>query len=120
VGLGLVDVGAGVPGVVVRAAEVVGVPVVPVSAAEVAVEVGDVLVGGDAVGDGAWAGREPPEPLTVPAGGGRTSRYSASTATKSRDSSRVEVRSLPFSNVAGNRPGIIHPRCPAHRSGRPG
>jgi hypothetical protein len=118
---GVVDVGAGVRVVVARAAEVVGAPDVPVvSGAEVAVEVGDVVVGPDAVGGGAWAGREPPELLTVPAGGGRTSRYSASTATKSRESSRVEVRSLPFSNVAGNRPAITHPRCPAHRSGPPG
>jgi hypothetical protein len=112
--LGLVDVGTVVRVAVVRAAEVVGASVVlVVSGAEVAVEVG-------AVGGGAWAGREPAEPSTVPVGGGRISRYRASTATKSRDSSRVEVRSLPFSSVAGNRPGIIHPRCPAHRSGPPG
>jgi hypothetical protein len=78
------------------------------------------VVGTDVVGGGAWAGREPSALLTVPAGEGRTSRYRASTATKSRDSSRVEVRSLPFSNVAGNRPGINHSRCPAHRSGPPG
>ena len=117
---GVVDVGAGVRVVVVGAAEVVGAPVAVVSGAEVAVELGDVVVGTDAVGGGAWAGREPSELLTVPAGGGRTSRYSASTATKSTDSSRVEVRSLPFSNVAGNRPAITHPRCPAHRSGPPG
>ena len=88
-----------------------------VSGVEVAVEVGDVVVGTDAVGGGAWAGREPSELLTVPAGGGRTSRYRASMATKSTDNSRVEVRSLPFSNVAGNRPAITHPRCPAHRPG---
>ena len=91
-----------------------------VSGAEVAVEVGDVVVGTDAVGGGAWAGREPSALLTVPAGGGRTSRYRVSTATKSRNSSRVEVRSLPFSNVEGNRPAITHPRCPAHWSGPPG
>jgi hypothetical protein len=112
--LGMVDVGAGVRVVVARAV----VPVV--SGAEVAVEVGDVVVGRDAPGGGAWAGREPSELLTGPAGGGRTSRYNASTATKSTDSSRVEVRSRPFSNVAGNRPAITHPRCPAHRPGPPG
>jgi hypothetical protein len=117
--LGLIDVGAVVRVAVVRAAEVVGASVAVVSGAEVSVEVGDVVVGADAVGGGAWAGREPSELPTVPVGGGRTSRYSASTARKSRDSSRVEVRSLSFSSVAGNRPGIIHPRCPAHRSGPP-
>jgi hypothetical protein len=95
--LGLVVVGAGVGVVVVRAAEVVGalVVVVVVSGSEVAVEAGDVVVGTDLAGGGAWAGPEPSALFVVPVGGGRTWRYSARTATKSRDSSRVEVRSLP-------------------------
>jgi hypothetical protein len=116
--LGLVVVGAGV-GVVVRAAEVVGalVGVVVVSGSEVAVEAGDVVVGTDLVGGGAGAGPEPSALLVVPVGGGRTWRYSARTATKSRDSSRVEVRSLPCSSVVGNRGAITRHRCPAHRSG---
>jgi hypothetical protein len=93
--LGLVVVGAGVGVVVVRAAEVVGALVVVVSGSEVAVEAGDVVVGTDLAGGGAWAGPEPSALFVVPVGGGRTWRYSARTATKSRDSSRVEVRSLP-------------------------
>jgi hypothetical protein len=116
--LGLVEAGAGV-GVVVRAAEVVEAPVVVavVSGPEVAVEAGDVVIGTDLVGGGAWTGPEPSALLVVPVGGGRTWRYSARTATKSRDSSRVEVRSLPCNSVAGNRGAIMRHRCPAHRSG---
>jgi hypothetical protein len=101
--LGVVHVGAVARVVVVRAAEVVGAPVADVSGAEVAVEVGEVVAGTDAVGGGASAGREPPELLVLPAGAGLTSRYRVNTARKSRDSSRVEVRSLPFSSVAGSR-----------------
>jgi hypothetical protein len=116
---GLVVVGAGVGVVVVRAAEVVGalVVVAVVSGPEVAVEAGDVVVGTDLVGAGAWAGPDPSALSVVPVGGGRTWRYSARTATKSRDSSRVEVRSLPCSSVAGNRGSLTRHRCPAHRSG---
>jgi hypothetical protein len=93
--LGLVDVGAVVRVVVVRAAEVVGAPVVVVSGAEVA--------GADAVGCGGSAWREPFELLVLPTGAGLTSRYRVNTARKSRDSSKVEVRTLPFSSVAGSR-----------------
>ena len=100
--LGLVDVGAVVRVVVVvvvREAEVVGAPVAVVPGAEVAVEV----AGTDAVGCGGSACREPFELLVLPTGAGLTSRYRVSTARKSRDSSKVEVRSLPFSSVAGRR-----------------
>jgi hypothetical protein len=92
--LGLVDVGAAVRVVVVRAAEV-GASVASVSGAE-------VPVGADAVGAGP-ACREPITLLVLPTDAGLTSRYRVNTARKSRDSSRVEVRSLPFSTVAGSR-----------------
>jgi hypothetical protein len=49
----------------------------------------------------------PPEPLGLPAGGGRTSMYRMNTATKSRDSRTVEVRTRPWNRVAGSRPGGI-------------
>jgi hypothetical protein len=97
--LGLVDVGAVVRVLVVRAAEVVGAPVAVVSGAEVGVEV----AGADTVGCGGSACREPFALLVLPTGGGLTSRYRVNTARKSRDSSRVEVRTLPFSSVAGSR-----------------
>jgi hypothetical protein len=97
--LGLVDVGAVVRVVVVRAAEVVGAPVAVVSGAEVA----DVVSGTDGVGCEGSACREPLELLVLPAGAGLTSTYRVNTARKSRDSSRVEVRSRPFSSVAGSR-----------------
>jgi hypothetical protein len=100
--LGLVDVGAAVRVLVVRAAEV-GAPVASVSGAELAVEVADVVAGTDAVGCGGSACREPFALLVLPTGAGLTSRYRVNTARKSRDSSRVEVRSLPFSRVAGSR-----------------
>jgi hypothetical protein len=90
--LGLVDVGAGVR--VVRAAEV-GVSVAVVSGTEVA--------GTDAVGCEGSACREPFALLVLPAGAGLTSRYRVNTPSKSRDSSRVEVRSRPFSSVLGSR-----------------
>lgn len=75
--LGVVDVGAVVRVVVVvvvvvRAAEVVGDRVAVVSRAEVAVGVGEVVVGTEVVGGGAWAGPEPSELLVLLAGGGRT------------------------------------------------
>jgi hypothetical protein len=92
--LGLVDVGAGVR-VVVRAAEVVGVSVAVVS--------GTAVAGTDALGCEGSACREPCALLVLPAGAGLTSTYRVNTARKSRDSSRVEVRSLPFSSVAGSR-----------------
>jgi hypothetical protein len=92
--LGLVDVGAGVR-VVVRAAEVVGVSVAVVSGMEVA--------GTDAVGREGSAGREPLALLVLPAGAGLTARYRVNTPTKSRDSSRVEVRTRPLSSVLGSR-----------------
>jgi hypothetical protein len=93
--LGLVDVGAGVRVVVVRAAEVAGVSVAVVSGTEVA--------GTDAVGCGRSACCEPFAMLVLPTGAGLTSRYRVNTARKSRDNSRVDVRSLPFSSVAGSR-----------------
>ena len=115
--LGLVEAGAGVGVVVVRAAEVVEAPVVVAVVSGLEVEAGGVVVGTDLVGGGAWTGPEPSALLVVPVGGGRTWRYSARTATKSRDSSRVEVRSLPCNSVAGSRGAIMRHRCPAHRSG---
>jgi hypothetical protein len=96
---GLVDVGAGVRVVVVRAAEVVGVSGAVVSGAEVA----DVVSGTDGVGCEGSACREPFALLVLPTGAGLTSRYRVNTARKSSDSSRVEVRTLPFSSVAGSR-----------------
>jgi hypothetical protein len=72
--LGVVDVGAVVRVVVVRAAEVVGAPVAVGSGAEVAVEVADVVAGTDAVGGEGPACREPSELLVVPTGAGLTSR----------------------------------------------
>jgi hypothetical protein len=65
-----------------------------------------------AVAEGAGAGRvpagpEPPALLTLPAGGGRTSMYRMNTATKSRDSRTVEVRTRPWNRVAGSRPSGI-------------
>lgn len=84
--LGLVDVGAVVGVVAVRAAEVVGASVAVVSGAEVA--------GADAVGCGGSACREPFELLVLPTGAGLTSRYRVNTARKNRHSSKVEVRSL--------------------------
>ena len=108
--LGLVDVVAVVRVVVVCAAEVVGAPFAVVSGAEVAVGAADVVAGADAVGCGGSACREPFELLVLPTGAGLTSRYRVNTARKSRDSSRVEVRSLPFSSVAGSRPRITSHR----------
>jgi hypothetical protein len=89
------------------AAEVVGDRVAVDSGAEVAVGVGEVVVGTDVVGGGASAGPEPSKLLVLLAGGGRTWRYRASTATKSRDSS----------SVAGNRRAITRHRGPARWSG---
>jgi hypothetical protein len=71
--LGLVGGGAGVDVVVVvREAVVIGGLVVVVSGPEVAVAAGDVVVGTDLVGGGAWAGPDPSALLVVPVGGGRT------------------------------------------------
>jgi hypothetical protein len=72
--LGVVDVGAVVRVVVVRAAEVVGAPVAVGSGAEVAVEVADVVAGIDAVGGEGPADREASELLVSPRGVGLTSR----------------------------------------------
>ena len=72
--LGVVDVGAVIRVVVVRAAEVVGAPVAVGSGAEVAVEVADVVAGTDAVGGEGPADREPSELLVSPTGAGLTSR----------------------------------------------
>jgi hypothetical protein len=72
--LGVVDVGAVVGVVEVRADEVVGAPVAVGSGAEVAVEVADVVAGTDAVGGEDSACREPSELLVVPTGAGLTSR----------------------------------------------
>jgi hypothetical protein len=80
------------------------VEVVDREAEVVSVEVDRVVAVTGEVGSGRVpAGAEPP---ALPAGGGRTSRYRANTATKSRDSSSVEVRTRPCSRVAGSRPGI--------------
>jgi hypothetical protein len=80
-----------------------------VSGVEVSVDVDWARVT-EEVGSGRVpAGAEPPAPfelLALPAGGGRTSRYRANTATKSRDSSSVEVRTRPWNRVAGTLPGI--------------
>jgi hypothetical protein len=87
------------------------VEVVDREAEVVSVEVDWVVAATEEVGSGRVpAGAEPPapsEPPALPAGGGRTWRYRASTATKSRLSSRVEVRTRPCSRVAGSRPGGI-------------
>ena len=72
--LGVVDVGAVVGVVEVRAAEVVGASVAVGSGAEVAVEVADVVAGTDAVGGEGPADREPSELLVSPTGAGLTSR----------------------------------------------
>jgi hypothetical protein len=102
VAAGVVEVGV-VPRVVAaRLVEVVDREGGAVSGVEVAVteEAGSERVP---------AGLGPPapfEPLAPPVGGGRTSRYRANTPTKSRDSSRVEVRTRPPNRVAGSRPGI--------------
>jgi hypothetical protein len=102
-----VGVGAVLRVVAVRPVEVVDREGEVVPGVDVSV---DVVAGPGEVGSGRLpAGAEPPAPselLGLPAGGGRTSRYRAKVATKSRDSSRVEVRTRPWNRVAGSRPGI--------------
>jgi hypothetical protein len=106
----VVGVGGVLRGVAGRLVEVVGREGEVVSGVEVSVDVDRVVAVTEEVGPGRVpAGAEPPappEPPALPAGGGRTSRYRANTATKSTDSSSVEVRTRPCSRVAGSRPGI--------------
>jgi hypothetical protein len=107
---GVVGVGAVLRVVAARLVEVVDREAEVVSGVEVWVEVDRVVAVTEEVGPGRVpAGAEPPTPselLALPAGGGRTSRYRANTATKSRDSSSVEVRTRPWNRVAGTLPGI--------------
>jgi hypothetical protein len=107
----VVEGGAGLRVVAARLVEVVDPEGEVVSGVEVSVEVDRVVAVTEEVGSGRLpAGAEPPAPLAplaLPAGGGRTSIYRANTATKSRDSSSVEVRTRPCSRVGGSRPGGI-------------
>jgi hypothetical protein len=103
------DVGATLPAVEVGVVEVgvVEVDMVEVGGAAGAVEVvEEVVAGAEVAAAGSPPGPEPPWPLVLAAEGGRTWRYRMSTATNSSDSSRVEVRTLPCSSVAGSRRGI--------------
>jgi hypothetical protein len=100
----VVGVGAVLRVVGARPVEVVDREGEVVSGVELAVEVVWVAATAEA-----GRGRVPagPEPLALPAGGGRTSRYRAKPATKSRHSSSVEVRTRPWNRVAGSRAGGI-------------